>query len=105
MTNHTQKIAVTVPARTLRQVEAARRRLNRSRSSVVTEALETWLAQRSSATSDREYLAGYERFPEPEEAALAVAIVSSWDAWEPSPARRPRASTHRRASVGEKQRS
>lgn len=100
--NHTVKIAVTVPARTLRSVEAARRRLGRSRSSIVAEALDAWLRSRSVEERDREYLAGYERIPEPEEGDVAAAIMASWDSWEPARAR-PRAA--KKTTSGRQRRS
>ena len=94
MMNHTSKIAVTVPSGTLRSVEVTRRRLGRSRSSIVTEALNAWLAARSASEGDRAYLAGYERVPEPEEPEISAAIMATWDTWDAPPAPRPK-SEHR----------
>ncbi len=83
------KIAVSVPAKTLRAIELERRRLGRSRSSVVAEALDVWLEARSAGDQDRRYLEGYALHPEPEEAPVAAAVMAAWDAWEkPPPARR-----------------
>jgi hypothetical protein len=99
MTNHTAKIAVTVPIQTLRAVETTRRRLARSRSSVVAEALRDWLSARSSADQDRQYLEGYEKFPEPAEADVAAMVMASWDSWDDgrvvAPAKRSRKSGRR----------
>ena len=98
MTNHTVKVAVTVPANTLRSVETLRKRLGRSRSSVVTEALKAWLVARSVEDRDREYLAGYERLPEPEEPELASAVMASWDSWDDAAPRKRRTAVRRRRS-------
>ncbi|MCL2779768.1 MAG: ribbon-helix-helix protein, CopG family [Polyangiaceae bacterium] len=81
MNVHTMKIAVSLPAKTLRSVEATRRRLGRSRSSVVAEALESWLEGHTSATEDARYLEGYARYPEPDDGAVAAAVMATWDDW------------------------
>ncbi len=87
MMNHTLKFAVTVPARTFHGIESARKRMRRSRSSIVAEALEAWLGSHTMERRDRAYLAGYERIPEPEEPQLAAALLASWDAWDDEPTR------------------
>jgi hypothetical protein len=96
MTNHTAKIAVSLPAATLRSVETARRKLGRSRSSVVAEALEAWLKAHAVDDRDRVYLEGYARSPETDEFdAVAFAAISSWGPWDAQPAKRSRASKRR----------
>jgi hypothetical protein len=92
MTSHT-KIAVTVPARTLRGVEAQRKRLGRTRSSIVAEALEAWLHRQGLDERDRAYLAGYRRVPEADDADVAAAVIAIWDAWDDD----DRSSTKRRS--------
>ena len=82
------KIAVSIPAETLRGVELARKRLARTRSSVVAEALDAWLRARAVGEEDRRYLEGYARQPEPEAGAIAAVVMASWDAWEEAPATR-----------------
>jgi hypothetical protein len=67
-----------VPAKTLRAIELERRRLGRSRSSVVAEALDVWLEARSAGDQDRRYLEGYALHPEPEEAPVAAAVMAAW---------------------------
>ncbi len=82
MNRHTSmKIAVSLPAKTLRSVELARKRLGRSRSSVVAEALEAWLRQHSANDEDRRYLEAYSRIPEPSDDSVATAVVATWDDW------------------------
>ena len=81
------KVAVSIPLSTLRAVEQARRRLRRSRSAIVTEALEAWLRARAVGVADRRYISGYLRHPEtPEEVAaseaLAMEAMASWEPWE-----------------------
>lgn len=85
MTSYTVKVAVSVPVETMRSLELTRRRLGRSRSTIVAEALDAWLAARSAGERDAAYLAGYERFPETEDAGVALAIMQSWDTWEGEP--------------------
>jgi len=83
----TTKVAVSIPVATLRSVEQERRRLHRSRSAIVAEALEAWLRARAVGVADRRYIAGYLRRPEtPEEVAASEAIameaMASWEPWE-----------------------
>jgi hypothetical protein len=93
---HTMKIAVSLPERTMRGVEIARKRFGRTRSSIVAEALDAWLAAHSTDERDRRYLEGYERWPEPEDGAIAAAVMGSWDSWEkPSTANRRRVQKRR----------
>jgi hypothetical protein len=101
MTSHTSKIAVSLPAQTLRSVETARRRLGRSRSSVVAEALDAWVAAQSSSAADRAYLAAYARQPEPAEEVLATSVVAAWAPWdgEPTPAA-PRSKARAKVTTG-----
>lgn len=96
MSIHTTKVAVSVPASTFRSVEAKRKRLGRSRSSIVAEALDAWLRSSGADDEDARYLAGYERFPEPEDAAAAVAVMETWDDWRGTPARSKRPRSKRR---------
>jgi metal-responsive CopG/Arc/MetJ family transcriptional regulator len=80
------KIAVSVPADLLREVERARRKSGRSRSAIVQEALRQWLHQHAARDLVRDYEAGYRRAPEqPSEITEATAIASTLlqddDAW------------------------
>jgi len=96
MTSHTAKIAVSLPAATLRSIETARRKLGRSRSSIVAEALEAWLAAHAVDDRDRAYLEGYARVPETDEFdAVAFAAISSWGPWDTRPAKRARGKKRR----------
>lgn len=79
------KVAVSLPAKTLRSLDATRRRLGRSRSAIVAEAVEGWLAgQGEPSDEDRRYAQGYLRQPEAtaEVAATAAAVTSTWEPWE-----------------------
>jgi metal-responsive CopG/Arc/MetJ family transcriptional regulator len=83
----TAKVAVSIPDATLRAVERARRKLGSSRSAIVTEALEEWLARRALGGKDATYVEGYRRRPEtPDEVAateaIAVDAMSGWEPWE-----------------------
>jgi metal-responsive CopG/Arc/MetJ family transcriptional regulator len=78
------KIAVSIPATTLKSLERVRTRLHKSRSAVVTQAIERWLALEEMGEVDKRYVEGYLRHPEPSDdtAAVAGAVVKSWGAWE-----------------------
>lgn len=78
------KVAVSVPRRTLALVERARRRTGKSRSAVVTEALEAWLKAGSVNDADRKYAEAYLREPEriEERTSIAVGAVATWERWD-----------------------
>lgn len=81
------KIAVSMPAETLRNLERARLRLGRSRSALVAEAVDAWLASSVVSAEDRRYAEGYLKHPEradelAESAAIAAAAVATWDPWK-----------------------
>ncbi len=76
------KVAVSLPSATLSSLERARRRLRKTRSSVVTEAIELWLRARPSEDDDRRYVEGYLRHPEAGEDAVARGVVATWGPWE-----------------------
>jgi metal-responsive CopG/Arc/MetJ family transcriptional regulator len=83
----TAKVAVSMPAETLRSLERARRRLGKSRSAVVTEAVTAWLRARELSEADRRYVEGYARHPETAEEVgasevIAVDVMSTWEPWE-----------------------
>jgi metal-responsive CopG/Arc/MetJ family transcriptional regulator len=85
--NRTAKVAVSLPADILRSVERVRRKLGKSRSAVVAEALDDWLRARELSEADRRYVRGYARIPEaPEEIAATDAIaadaMAGWEPWE-----------------------
>jgi hypothetical protein len=77
------KVAVSLPRRTLALVERARRRSGKSRSAVVTEALNFWLKAASEDDVDRKYVEAYLREPEQVEdtAAIATGAASTWEPW------------------------
>lgn len=78
------KVAVSIPAKTLRRLESARKSLGRNRSSIVTEAVERWLDEQEGGTADHRYVEAYLAVPEStgEGAAVAAAVVSGWEPWE-----------------------
>ena len=77
------KVAISIPADTLRLLERARIRLRKTRSAAVTEAIERWLAAEEVSEDDRRYVEGYLRHPEPsaEVASVAGAVVRGWGPW------------------------
>jgi hypothetical protein len=94
------KIAVTVPTAV---VERLRRRLGKSRSAVVSLALEEWIRTADMTDEDRRYAEGYLRIPESPEAlaeikAIAAQVASHWQSWEPGPPSRAADSRPRQPS-------
>ncbi|MBN1607754.1 MAG: ribbon-helix-helix protein, CopG family [Polyangiaceae bacterium] len=78
------KVAVSIPSDTLKSLERARARLRKTRSAVVTEAIERWLADEELSESDKRYVEGYLRHPEraDEVSSVARAVVERWESWE-----------------------
>jgi metal-responsive CopG/Arc/MetJ family transcriptional regulator len=76
------KVAISLRAETFRALEATRKRLGRSRSAIVDEALRLWLDQQDLSAADRVYAEGYLRKPEGTNDATARAVVSTWDDWK-----------------------
>jgi hypothetical protein len=84
------KIAVTVPTETYAVLERLRLRLGKSRSAVVTFALQEWIRSADVSDADRRYIEGYLRMPETADEVRAIAAqaahaVSHWDTWAPGP--------------------
>jgi Ribbon-helix-helix protein, copG family len=78
------KVAVSMPADTLRAIERERRRLGLSRSAVFQEAALIWIQQNVIDADEKRYVEGYLRQPEgtDESAAVAGAATSTWEPWE-----------------------
>ena len=78
------KVAVSIPSDTLKSLERARARLRKTRSAIVTEAIERWLAAEELTEGDKRYVEGYLRHPERSDESWAVAgsVVQEWEAWE-----------------------
>ena len=80
----TAKIAISLPAATLEEIEEIRRAAGRSRSAVIREAVEHWLRARETSPQDQRYIQGYLRRPEEtkQTAAVAAAAAAQWEEWE-----------------------
>ena len=78
------KVAVSIPSDTLKSLERARARLRKTRSAVVTEAIERWLAAEELTEGDKRYVEGYLRRPErsDESSVVAGSAVQEWEPWE-----------------------
>jgi hypothetical protein len=78
------KVTVSLPVQTLASLDRVRRKLRKTRSAAVTEAVGDWLKSREVSDVDRRYAEAYLR--QPEEAvtteAIATAVVARWDRWE-----------------------
>jgi metal-responsive CopG/Arc/MetJ family transcriptional regulator len=77
------KVAISMPSETLRDVDALCKRLGRSRSSVLTEAVRALLAEQQVDERDRLYVEAYLKHPERalDSAAVAAASLAEWEAW------------------------
>jgi metal-responsive CopG/Arc/MetJ family transcriptional regulator len=78
------KVAISMPAKTLGEVDALCRKLGRTRSSVLTEAARALLEQQHIDERDRRYMEAYLKYPEraPDSAAVASAAVAEWEPWK-----------------------
>ena len=70
------KVAITIPEREFREVEAIRKRLKTTRSGVILKALEHWLAAQREAQIDLAYQAAYRRRPETKAEIKARQILA-----------------------------
>jgi metal-responsive CopG/Arc/MetJ family transcriptional regulator len=80
---HFAKVAISIPRATLRSLERARKRLRRTRSAVVTMALDRWLREQALGSEDERYVRGYLARPEHTDdlAAIAAAATAEWERW------------------------
>ena len=76
MSARAMKVAITIPEREFREVEAIRKRLKTTRSGVILKALEHWLAAQREAQIDRAYQAAYRRRPETKAEIKARQILA-----------------------------
>ena len=79
-----EKVTVSVPAGTLATLERVQRRLGKTRSALVSEALAEWLRTQDVPDADRRYAEAYLRQPEAaaESEATAAGAVAEWSRWE-----------------------
>ena len=81
MSSATVKIGVSLPKEKFSAVEKMRKKLKKSRSALITEAITLWLNEKQEEELVRQYMAGYKEHPETKkerEEALAI----SQEAWE-----------------------
>ena len=79
------KVAITIPEKEFRQVEAIRKQLRTTRSAVILRALERWLTAQRAVALDRQCQGAYRWRPEtqPEvdvQRVLAMSLLMS-EAW------------------------
>jgi len=70
MTSHCKKIAISLPAELVEQMERERAVRSESRSAFIRRAVELLFLRQSHAERVAEYVAGYRRHPEGEEEAV-----------------------------------
>ena len=77
------KIAISLPAETLAQVEALRERTGKSRSAIFAEAVKVLLSREQVDVREQRYVEAYLRRPvhHEETANLAAAAVATWEPW------------------------
>ena len=79
------RVTVSLPTEVLASIERTRRRLHKSRSAVIGEAVAEWLRGHEVSDADREYARGYLKHPEKAgkaEEAIAEQATAAWDRWE-----------------------
>ena len=78
------KIAVSLPEPTMRALERERKRQGRSRSALVAEAIDRWLASQRPGAADEAYVRAYLERPEAPSPLVAVAreAIDEWESWE-----------------------
>jgi metal-responsive CopG/Arc/MetJ family transcriptional regulator len=76
------KVAISLPRETFVALEKKRRELKKSRSAVVAEALDAWLAGETLSEEERRYVAGYLANPESNQEAAIWAEVAVWGEWD-----------------------
>ena len=84
MPTNAVKIAISLPKKDFKLLEAVRKKIGISRSALIDKALRSWLAKKEEEEMVRQYIEGYRRYPEtPEEIkeheALAKAAFEGWD--------------------------
>lgn len=84
MPARSSKVTISIPGPTAARLERVRRRARRSRSAIVTEALESWLAGQSVDEQERRHGEGYLKHPEDVAAigAVAAASTAEWEPWK-----------------------
>jgi metal-responsive CopG/Arc/MetJ family transcriptional regulator len=70
------KVAVSLPEAQFQAVEKVRKKLGRSRSSLIAEALGAWLEAQKKKEKIRRYIAGYKRHPETSKEIKEAASIS-----------------------------
>jgi len=80
----TAKVAISLPDDTLDALERVRKRRGLSRSAAIAKAIVAWVREAEPSDDDRRYVEAYLRQPESttERAAIATAVVSTWEKWK-----------------------
>ena len=78
------KVTVSIPRPTAVRLERVRRQTRRTRSAIVTEALDSWLNGQSVQEQERRHAEGYLKHPEDTAAigAVAAAVTAEWEPWK-----------------------
>jgi metal-responsive CopG/Arc/MetJ family transcriptional regulator len=76
------KIAISLPHKTFVALEKKRRELKKTRSAIVSEAIDAWLTGSTLSEEERRYIAGYLSRPETEQDVAAFSAASAWGEWD-----------------------
>ena len=84
--NHAEKVAISLPARLLRDIDRLRKKTGESRSAVFRRAAHTLIADQEHASRIREYIEGYRNYPETaaevQEAEILAAELLGIEPWD-----------------------
>ena len=73
----TEKVAISLPAKLLRDIDSLRKKTGESRSAVFRRAAQTLLAEQAQALRIREYIEGYQNYPETADEAQDAEILAA----------------------------
>ncbi|MCS6936984.1 MAG: hypothetical protein NZ610_02425 [Candidatus Bipolaricaulota bacterium] len=86
MPSESVKIGVSLPKKKFSAVERMRKKLKKTRSALIAEAIDLWIAAKKEEELVRQYMAGYKKHPETKrdrEEALAISQESlAYEEWD-----------------------
>ncbi len=76
------RVAISMPKQTLALLDRAKRKAKRSRSALVSEAVERYLQDTAPGDREKQYAEAYARIPEVNNDKTARAVLETWDDWQ-----------------------
>jgi len=80
MPTNTIKVAISIPKKDFKLLEAIRKRMKISRSALIDRALHYWLTKKEEEKMVRQYIDGYKRHPETPEELKELAAMEKMQA-------------------------